>query len=193
ICISVQRVFVHAKIFDSWTDKFVSSARSLKKGDPENETTQLSSLIDTASAERIEKWVNEAVENNAKLLCGGIRDKSFFDATVLTNVDPELPVASEEAFGPVAVIERFDDFGDAVGAANQSKYGLQAGVFTQDLANANFAAEHLEFGSVIVNDVPSFRVDNMPYGGTKNSGFGREGVRYAMEEMTELRLIVTEP
>lgn len=192
VCISVQRIFVHEMHFDSWTDQFVSRARSLKTGDPLDEETDLSVMIDEASAKRAESWVNEAVDNGAKLLCGGKRDGAVFDATVLTGTDPEMQIVTEEAFAPVAIVEQFADFGEAVAAANQSKYGLQAGVFTNDLKNARYGIENLEYGGVIVNDVPTFRVDNMPYGGSKDSGFGREGVRYAMEEMTEPRIAVWE-
>lgn len=190
VCISVQRVFVHEKIFDEWTEKFVESARKLKKGNPLDEKTNFSVMIDEKAAQRTEKWVNEAVENGAKLLTGGKRENTFFEPTVLTETSNEMRVVSEEVFAPVAVIEKFSDFEEAVLMANDSKYGLQAGVFTQNLTNANYAAENLEFGGVIINDLPIFRVDNMPYGGVKDSGFGREGVRYAMEEMSEIRLVV---
>jgi glyceraldehyde-3-phosphate dehydrogenase (NADP+) len=190
VCISVQRVFVHEKIFDEWTEKFVESARILKKGNPLDEKTNFSVMIDEKAAQRTEKWVNEAVENGAKLLTGGKRENTFFEPTVLTETTNEMRVVSEEVFAPVAIIEKFSDFEEAVFTANDSKYGLQAGVFTQNLTNANFAAENLEFGGVIINDLPTFRVDNMPYGGVKSSGFGREGVRYAMEEMSEIRIVV---
>jgi acyl-CoA reductase-like NAD-dependent aldehyde dehydrogenase len=147
-------------------------------------------MIDEAAAKRAESWVREAVDNGAKLLCGGKRAGSLLPATVLTETHPEMRVVSEEIFAPVAVIEKFADFGSALDSANQTKYGLQAGVFTGDLGRAREAAQRLEFGGVLINDVPTFRVDNMPYGGIKLSGFGREGVRYAMEEMTEIKLII---
>jgi acyl-CoA reductase-like NAD-dependent aldehyde dehydrogenase len=191
VCISVQRVYIHERLFDSWTNAFVEKARSLKKGDPLDESTQLSVMIDEDAAKRAQSWITEAVENKATLLCGNTREGSMLDATVLTNTDPEMRVVAEEVFAPVAVVERFSDFGEAVDIANNSKYGLQAGVFTNNLRNANHAAENLEYGGIILNDVPIFRVDNMPYGGSKESGFGREGVRYAMEEMSEVRLIVS--
>lgn len=190
VCISVQRVFIHEKIFENWTEKFVEIARNLKKGNPLDETTELSVMIDEKAAERAQNWVTEAKENGAKILCGNTREKSFLDATVMTNTNPEMRVVSEEIFAPVVVVEKFSDFAEAVSMANHSKFGLQAGVFTNDLSNAKFAAENLETGGVIINDVPTFRVDNMPYGGVKDSGFGREGVRYAMEEMSEIRLVV---
>ncbi|MEP7075356.1 MAG: aldehyde dehydrogenase family protein [Acidobacteriota bacterium] len=190
VCISVQRIYIHEKLFDDWVSSFVVGARTLKKGDPASDDTLLSVMIDQRAVKRVSDWVSEAVDNGAEILCGGTLDGSMLDATVLTNTDPEMHIVSEEAFGPVVVVEKFSDFREAVDKANHGKYGLQAGVFSQDLANVNYAAENLEYGGVIVNDVPTFRVDNMPYGGVKDSGFGREGVRYAMEEMTEQRLIV---
>lgn len=192
VCISVQRIFVQDRIFDRWTGEFVRRAKSLKKGDPLDEATELSVMIDEASAKRAELWVKEATDNGAKLLCGGIREGAVLDPTALTDTDPEMRIVSEEAFAPIAVVERFADFEAAVDAANHSRYGLQAGVFTNDLSNMRYGIENLEYGGVIINDVPTFRVDNMPYGGSKDSGFGREGVRYAMEEMTELRVAVWE-
>jgi len=190
VCISVQRVYIHEKIFDKWTEKFVENAKNLRKGNPLDEQTDLSAMIDEKAAEKAQAWVEEAVANGAEILCGNTRDKALLDATVLTNTNAEMRVVAEEIFAPVAVVEKFSDFREAVDLANNTKYGLQAGVFTNDLRNTQFASDHLEYGGVIINDVPTFRVDNMPYGGTKDSGFGREGVRYAMEEMSEIRLIV---
>jgi acyl-CoA reductase-like NAD-dependent aldehyde dehydrogenase len=190
ICISVQRVYVHEKIFDEWTEKFVERARKLKTGNPLDESTELSVMIDEDAAEKAAKWIEEAAQNDAEILCGGKRDGAMLAATVLTGTNPEMRVVSEEIFAPVATVEKFSDFEEAVDMSNQTKYGLQAGVFTNDFRNANYAAENLEYGGVIINDVPTFRVDNMPYGGAKDSGFGREGVCYAMEEMSETRLIV---
>ncbi len=190
VCISVQRVYVHEKIFDQWTEKFVEKTQKLRKGNPLDESTQLSVMIEENAAKRAQNWIDEAVKADTELLCGGTRDGAMLDATVLTNTNSEMRVVSEEIFAPVAVVEKFSDFAEAVDLSNQTKYGLQAGVFTQNLSNANYASENLEYGGVIVNDVPTFRVDNMPYGGVKQSGFGREGVRYAMEEMSEIRLIV---
>ena len=192
VCISVQRAYVHSSLFDSWTSELANRARNLRIGDPLDENTQLSVMIDEAAAKRAEEWVQEAVDNGAELLTGGKCDGSMLDATVLTNTTPEMRVVAEEVFAPVMVVERFDHFDDVVAMANDTKYGLQAGVFTHDQANVRKAAENLEFGGVIINDAPNFRVDNMPYGGIKDSGFGREGVRYAMDEMTELRLVVEE-
>jgi acyl-CoA reductase-like NAD-dependent aldehyde dehydrogenase len=190
VCISVQRVFIHDRIFDRWTEKFIESARKLKKGNPLDEETELSSMINAQAAEKAQAWVTEAAANGARILCGNTRERALLDATVVTNTNPEMRVASEEIFAPVATVEKSSDFEEAVDLANNTKYGLQAGVFTNDLRNVQYASDNLEYGGVVINDVPTFRVDNMPYGGTKDSGFGREGVRYAMEEMSEIRLIV---
>lgn len=193
VCISVQRIFVHEAQFDRWLNAFAECAKKLKKGDPSEEATEIGVMIDEHAAIRAENWVKEAVEGGALVVCGGARSGNMLDPTVLTKTNPEMMVVAEEAFAPIAVVESFSRFENAVELANLGQYGLQAGVFTNDLGNASFAARHLEYGSVIINDVPTFRVDNMPYGGVKSSGFGREGVRYAMEEMTEMRLIVTQP
>ena len=192
VCISVQRAYVHASIFDEWTSSLVERAKALKVGDPLDEATQLSVMADEAAARRAESWVREAVDNGAKLLSGGGRSGAMLEATVLTNTSPEMRVVAEEIFAPVVVVERFERFGEAIDMANNTRYGLQAGVFSNDHENIAMACEALDFGGVIVNDAPIFRVDNMPYGGVKESGFGREGVRYAMDEMTELKLIVEE-
>jgi acyl-CoA reductase-like NAD-dependent aldehyde dehydrogenase len=190
VCISVQRVYIHENIFDRWRDRFIDKARDLKKGNPLDERTELSSMIDEKAAEKAQNRVTEAERNGARVLCGNNRDGALLEATVLTDTNPEMRVVAEEIFAPVAVVEKFSDFREAVDLANNTKYGLQAGVFTNNLKNMQYAADNLEYGGVIVNDVPMFRVDNMPYGGVKDSGFGREGVRYAMEEMSEVRLIV---
>ncbi len=190
VCISVQRIYIHEKIFAEWTEKFAASATKLKRGNPLEQATQLSVMIDEAAAKRAESWMNEATENGAKILSGGKRDGAFLDATIITDTNPEMRVVSEEVFAPIVMVEKFSEFEEAVDLANQSKYGLQAGVFTNNLANVAYASENLACGGMIINDVPTFRVDNMPYGGVKQSGFGREGVRYAMEEMSEIRLIV---
>lgn len=190
VCISVQRIYIHEKIFDTWTEKFIEKTRNLKKGNPLDETTEISVMIDEEAAEKAQKRITEAKDIGAEILCGNMREGAMLDPTVITKTNPEMRVVSEEIFAPVAVVEKFSDFEEAVSMANNSKFGLQAGVFTNDLRNMQFAADNLETGGVIINDVPTFRVDNMPYGGVKDSGFGREGVRYAMEEMSEIRLIV---
>lgn len=190
VCISVQRIFVHNDLFDEWTERFVENTGKLKFGDPANDDTDISVMIDEASAKRAESWIKEATDNGAKKLFGGERSESYLPPTVLTETSPEMKIVSEEAFAPVVVIEKAPGLEDAVDMANSGKYGLQAGVFTDGLQGAITAAGKLEYGGVIINDVPTFRVDNMPYGGVKDSGFGREGIRYAMDEMTEPRLIV---
>jgi acyl-CoA reductase-like NAD-dependent aldehyde dehydrogenase len=192
VCISVQRVYVHSLKIDDWTSEFIKRSQGLKRGDPLEEKTQVSVMIDRAAAERSEAWIKEAIDNGAKLLAGGTRDGSFIEPTILTDTDPEMRVVVEEVFAPIVVVEKFDNFSDAIDMANNSKYGLQAGVFSNDQRNIDLAVDRLEYGGVIINDAPIFRVDNMPYGGMKESGFGREGVRYAMDDMSEIKLIVSD-
>ena len=189
-CISVQRMYVHEKIFDEFMDKFVSATKALKLGDPMLEDTDVGPVIDDHSAERIESWINEALEKGATLITGGGRDGRMIEPTVLTGVPKDANVSCSEVFGPVVQIERYSSFDLALELANDTRYGLQAGLFTKDMKKAFKAYEALEVGGVIVNDYPSFRVENMPYGGVKDSGVGREGLRYAIEEMTELKLMV---
>ncbi len=189
-CISAQRIFVHQQVAENFTSELIARAREMKTGDPLDEATQLSPMIDEDAAKRVESWIKEAINGGARLLCGGSRKGNLIDATLLENVTSEMRVCAEEVFAPVATITRFSDFSEALKMANDTRYGLQAGVFTRDLRRAFKAAEQLEFGGVIINDAPNFRADNMPYGGVKQSGAGREGVRYAMEEMTEPRMIV---
>lgn len=190
VCISVQRIFVHGSIFEKWLERFVEQAEKLVFGDPNDSSTEISVMIDEPAAIRTENWISEAIESGAKLICGGKRQGKFMQPTILTDTDRTMKVVAEEAFAPVVIVERSSSFEEALEMANDGKYGLQAGVFTADLHHAKLAADRLEYGGVIINDVPSFRVDNMPYGGMKESGFGREGVKYAMEEMTEPRLII---
>jgi acyl-CoA reductase-like NAD-dependent aldehyde dehydrogenase len=193
VCISAQRLIIHEQVAEAFTTQLVERARRLRTGDPLDEATELSTMIDEAAARRAESWIDEAVSGGARLLCGGARRGSLLEATVLTDTHSEMRVCSEEVFAPVATIQTFSDFTDALSEANHTRYGLQAGVFTRDMNHAFRASETLEFGGVMINDAPAFRVDNMPYGGVKLSGAGREGVRYAMEEMTEPRLIVIDP
>ncbi len=189
-CISVQRIIVHESIYEQMRLTLRGRASRLVAGDPLDERTFLGPMISLDDAKRIEQWVAEAVAAGARVLCGGRRDGAFFEATILENVPRDQRVNCVEAFGPVATIQPFTDFNDALRVVNDSEYGLQAGVFTNNLDHAWLAFRELEVGGVIVNDVPSFRVDHMPYGGVKASGFGREGVRYAMEEMAEMKLLV---
>ncbi|HKR02190.1 MAG TPA: aldehyde dehydrogenase family protein [Pyrinomonadaceae bacterium] len=193
VCISAQRILLHERIAEEWTARFVERAQNLRTGDPLDEATELSVMINEEAARRAESWIKEAVGAGARLLCGGKSVGALLEATVLTDVHAEMRVCSEEVFAPVATIQTFKDFADALAEANHTRYGLQAGVFTRDMGRAFRAAGALEFGGVMINDAPAFRVDNMPYGGVKLSGAGREGVRYAMEEMTEPRMIVLDP
>ncbi len=189
-CIKVQRIFAHESLYAELRKRFVAATKRLKAGDPKRRDTFLGPLIDEASAKRLEEWIGEARKAGAKLLCGGRREGNRLEASVLENVPREARLNALEAFGPVVTLAPFADFDEALARVNDSDYGLQAGVFTNDLAHAMRAWDELETGGVVVNDVPSFRVDNMPYGGVKRSGLGREGVRYAMEDMTERRLMV---
>ena len=189
-CISVQRVIAHREIYDALKQRLVQRASALKAGDPLDEQTFLGPLITEADAQRIAQWVDEAAAAGARVVCGGQRHGAFYDATYLENVDPRQKISCVEVFGPVATLQPFDTFEEAVRIANDSVYGLQCGVFTRDLHHAYYAYEQLDVGGVVVNDMPSFRVDSMPYGGVKLSGQGREGVRYAIEKMTEPKLLV---
>lgn len=189
-CISVQRIYVHEKIFDKFLDKFIEETGKLKLGDPMLEATDVGPVIDSGSADRIMKWIEEALGSGAQLLTGGRREGSLIEPTVLTDVPPDCQVSCNEIFGPVVHVERYTDFDDVLRSVNSSRYGLQAGVFTKDMKKAFKAYNTLEVGGVVVNDYPSFRVENMPYGGVKDSGVGKEGLRYAIEEMTELKLMV---
>ncbi|QDH70481.1 aldehyde dehydrogenase family protein [Marilutibacter alkalisoli] len=189
-CISVQRIYAHADIYDKLRRKLKAAVAKLPMGDPRDEKTFIGPVIDEDSAKRIETWIDEARACGAKKLVGGKRSGNMLPATLIENVPRTTALHREEAFGPVAAIEAFEDFEDALDSVNDSDFGLQAGVFTGSLAHAMRAWDRLEVGGVVIGDVPSFRVDNMPYGGVKNSGLGREGVRYAIEDMTEPRLLV---
>jgi acyl-CoA reductase-like NAD-dependent aldehyde dehydrogenase len=189
-CIGVQRIFVQEDFYDRFRDAFVAAAKNLVAGDPKDEKTFVGPMIDEKEAKRLDDWVQEAVKSGARLLCGGKRDKAMLEATVLENVDPSDKVSCMEAFGPVALLQKYKTFDEAITYVNDSVFGLQAGLFTYDVRKAMKAWDELDVGGVVVGDVPSFRVDNMPYGGVKDSGLGREGIRYAIEDMTELRLMV---
>ncbi len=189
-CIGVQRIIVHENIYDDLKAKLADRANKLIAGDPLNEETFLGPMITENDAKRMEEWVSEAVEGGAKVVCGGKRDGVFYAATILENVDPKNRISCIEAFGPVAVMQPFSNFKKAIEIANDSIYGLQAGVFTKNIDHAMYAYNELEVGGVVINDVPSIRVDNMPYGGVRDSGLGREGVKFAMEDMSEIKLLV---
>jgi acyl-CoA reductase-like NAD-dependent aldehyde dehydrogenase len=189
ICISIQRIFLHKKIYDRFMADLVEATKKLKMGDPMDEQTDVGPMINLGAAEQIEEWLNEAVENGARIVCGGGRDGAMVAPTILEKVKPELRISRLEAFAPVVVVYPYTDFEEALNGVNNSIYGLQAGVFTRDLNKAFKAYETLDVGGVIVNDIPTFRIDHMPYGGIKESGFGREGLKYAIEEMTEMKLM----
>jgi acyl-CoA reductase-like NAD-dependent aldehyde dehydrogenase len=189
-CISVQRVFVHEQVLEEFTELFVRHAARLRVGDPADPATDLGPMIDDAAAARIESWVDSAVSDGGRILLGGKRDGAVYPPTVLTDVPDAARLCQDEAFAPVAVLSAVSDFDEAIRRVNDSAFGLQAGVFTSDVWNSWRAFERLEVGGVVLNDSPTYRVDHMPYGGVKDSGLGREGIRYAMEDMTELRLLV---
>ncbi len=189
-CIGVQRIYVHESLYDQLKRKFVNKTRKLKAGDPKKKDTFLGPMISADAAERLHGWILDAKKAGARVLCGGKRNGAMLDATVLENVPADAQVSCQEAFGPVALLAPFHSFDDAIALVNDSEYGLQAGVFSNDLTHTLQAWDQLEQGGVVVGDIPSFRVDNMPYGGIKRSGLGREGIRYAIEDMTELRLMV---
>ncbi len=189
-CIGVQRIIIHESIYDEMKNRLVEATKKLIKGDPKDEKTFIGPMITEKEAMRLESWIQEAVEQGAKILCGGSREGALLDATLLENVPRSAKIYCKEAFGPVAVLSRFSDFKEALDEVNDSIYGLQAGIFTRDLYKMQEAWNTLEVGGVVIGDIPSWRVDHMPYGGVKESGFGREGIRFAMEEMTEIRLLI---
>jgi glyceraldehyde-3-phosphate dehydrogenase (NADP+) len=189
-CISTQRILVHESLQDEFTERYVAAVRKLRTGDPMAETTDVGPMIDQANAERAEAWIAEAVAAGATLATGGTRRGAVLEPAVLLDTTSGMRVNCEELFAPVTTVRPYDDFDDALSTVNDSPYGLQAGLFTHDIRRILHAFERLEVGGLVVNDVPGFRVDHMPYGGVKASGYGREGVKYAIEEMTELRLLM---
>jgi glyceraldehyde-3-phosphate dehydrogenase (NADP+) len=190
VCISVQRLFVHEDVWDAFMDRFLAGVGTLKLGDPLDPTTDVGPMVDAHQAERTQRWVDEAVAMGGKVLAGGSAQGTFFPPTVLTDVPVSAQVCSNEAFAPLVVAFPFRDMADAFARVNDSMFGLQTGVFTNELMGAWRAFHELEVGGVIVNDVPTYRIDHMPYGGVKDSGLGREGLRWAIEDMTEVRIMV---
>ena len=190
VCIAVQRVYIHEKVFEQVTERLIRDAEALVIGDPRDENTDIGPMIYEDAAKRVENWVNDAEKRGAKILTGGSRDKKIYVPTILTRVPKDSPVMRKEIFGPVIAVEPYKNFKQAVQMVDDSVYGLQAGVFTKDINRILHAFNNIEAGGIIVNDVPTYRVDSMPYGGVKESGFSREGVKYAIEEMTEMRLLV---
>lgn len=189
-CVSVQRIIAHESVAEELRGRLVEAVGDLSSGNPRDRDVFIGPVIDEDAAERITSWIQEAVEAGAEVLVGGQREGSMVQATVLQGAPRDAKVCSEEIFGPVTVLSTFSDFDDALEQVNDSRYGLQAGVFTNDLRRMHRAWDRLDVGGVVINDVPSFRVDHMPYGGVKMSGIGREGVRSAIEHMTEVRLLV---
>ena len=189
-CIGVQRILIHRAVYVQFREMLVARTKTLVAGDPKDRETFIGPMISEGEAKRLDGWIQEAVAAGATLLCGGKRDGAMLEATLLEGVKRETKLNIEEAFGPVAFLIPFGTFGEALDIVNDSKFGLQAGIFTRDLFEALDAWDKLDVGGVIINDVPSYRVDNMPYGGVKDSGLGREGVRFAMEDMTEIRNLV---
>jgi acyl-CoA reductase-like NAD-dependent aldehyde dehydrogenase len=188
-CISLQRSFVHESVFDDYVNGLVSGAKQLRIGHPYEDSTDVSSLIDEKAAIRVEEWIQQAVGAGARLLCGGKRKYATIEPAVLVDVPASARISCDEVFGPVVAVYKYRQLEDAVAEVNNTPYGLQAGIFTNNVARAFSTARKLQFGGVMINDIPSFRMDHMPYGGAKHSGLGREGPRYAIEEMTEAKLI----
>ncbi len=189
-CIGVQRIIIHADIYDRFRDMLVAKTRTLVAGDPKDRKTFIGPMISEKEAASLEGWIEEAVANGAKLLVGGKREGAMLEATLLEGVDRAASAYREEAFGPLAILSKFTEWNDALAEINDSKFGLQAGLFTRDINQVLEAWDRLDVGGVVVNDVSSYRVDNMPYGGVKDSGLGREGIRFAMEDMSEIRNLV---
>ena len=190
VCISIQRILVHADIYSDVKKKLVAKLKKIKAADPSLDTTLVGPMIKEAEALRLKKWVDKAEKKGAKILNGGVLSKNIFEPTLLENVDEASEVYKDEAFGPVAILEKYKDFEAGISTINKSRFGLQAGVYTQNLNKMLYAWDHLHVGGVIINDIPTFRVDNMPYGGVKDSGLGREGIQSAIRDMQEERLLV---
>ena len=189
-CISVQRIFVHESVYDSFLKTFLAKVREMKLGDPLDTQTVLGPLIDEGAALRVEEWIGEAVEKGGRLVQGGTRKGAYLDATVLTDVNSSMKVCSQEVFGPLVTVTPYQQLDEAIAEVNRSAYGLQAGIFSTNVNSVFHVFRELEVGAVLANEIPTFRADHMPYGGVKDSGLGREGVRYAIEDMTELKLLV---
>tara|TARA_B100000674_G_scaffold44090_1_gene30493 strand:- start:8646 stop:10067 length:1422 start_codon:yes stop_codon:yes gene_type:complete len=190
VCIHTQRIYVHEKIFDAFTRQFIQKIKNMQAGNPLDDNTEVSVVIDEQNAQRINDWINEAIEMGATLLYGGKREGNFIQPTVLSDTNKKMKVNCMEVFGPVVVLEKIRSFDEGIKEINDTDFGLQAGVFTNNINEMNRAFNQIEVGGVIINDVPTFRVDHMPYGGIKNSGLGREGVKYAILDMMEPRILV---
>jgi acyl-CoA reductase-like NAD-dependent aldehyde dehydrogenase len=189
VCISVQNIFSQRKIHDPFLEKFVQASKDMVVGDPLDERVDVGPMIDLKEVDRIDSWVHDALEEGAQVLAGGRREGCVYWPTVLGNVKPEMKIVAQEAFAPVASVIDYDDFEDALQQANSTEFGLQAGIFTRDIHRVLKATRYLNFGGVIINDTPAFRADHMPYGGNRRSGIGREGVRFAIEDMTNIQMV----
>jgi acyl-CoA reductase-like NAD-dependent aldehyde dehydrogenase len=189
VCISVQRIYSQKQVYEPFSEKFVKATEAMVVGDPLDERVDVGPMIDSKEVDRIEGWVNEAQTSGAKVLTGGKREGAVYYPTVLAGVSEDMKVVAEEAFAPVASIISSDDFESALRQANDTKFGLQVGVFTKDIDRVFQAVKRLNFGGVIINDTPNFRADHMPYGGNRQSGLGREGLKFAMEDMTNIQLV----
>ncbi|MBD8498899.1 aldehyde dehydrogenase family protein [Paenibacillus sp. CAU 1523] len=189
VCISLQRIYVHEQVYEAFCELFITQTAKLRVGNPLEEQTDISAMIHADELERIEAWVQEAVAQGARIGYGGQRDGSTWEPTVLLNVTPDMNVSCKETFAPVVSIVKYRDLDEAIALTNNSAFGLNIGIYTNNIDRAFYAARALEAGAVIINDIPTFRLDHMPYGGVKDSGYGREGVKYAVEEMTELKFV----
>jgi acyl-CoA reductase-like NAD-dependent aldehyde dehydrogenase len=190
VCIHLQRLYIHAQVYHEFLELFISYVNKIVEGDPLDIGTDIAPLIDLKNALRVEDWVNQSIQEGASLICGGVRRDNYYPPTVLADTNNSMKVCAQEVFGPVVTVQSVNSIESAIEQINQSRYGLQAGIFTDSIDEMNFAYESLEVGGVVINDIPTFRVDHMPYGGVKDSGLGREGIKYAIEEMTEPRLLI---
>jgi glyceraldehyde-3-phosphate dehydrogenase (NADP+) len=188
-CIGVQRMFIHEKVFDDYVKKFVDKTKTIKVGNQLDESTDMGAMINEREAKRVEEWVNDAIKQGGKILTGGKRNGNFYDPTVMTDVPESAKLAVEEVFGPVVLMYKYNDLDDAIRRSNSVNYGLHAAIFTQDVNKAFKAVYELDFGSVIVNDSTDYRLDEMPFGGVKNSGLGREGIKFSLLEQTEPKVV----
>ncbi|MCX6166288.1 MAG: aldehyde dehydrogenase family protein [Ignavibacteriae bacterium] len=189
-CISVQRVFVHTNIYKEFEKLLLEETKKVKFGNPFEDDTLVGPMINETEAKRVEQWIQEAKDTNGKILCGGKREKAMLEPTIISNAKKEININAKEVFAPLLTLKEFDDFKRAVKEVDDSDFGLQAGVFTINIQNAFYAYENIEVGGVVINDVPTYRMDSMPYGGAKQSGIGKEGIKYAIEEMTERKILV---
>ncbi|WP_318508700.1 aldehyde dehydrogenase family protein [Bacillus sp. T3] len=190
VCISLQRIYVHEDVYEKFVEKFVEATKNLKLGDPLDSTTDISVLISTKDVQRTMDWIEEARANGAKIAIGGASEGNIVYPSVILDADSSLKVSCQEVFAPIVLINKIKSVDEAFNLVNDSRYGLQAGIYTENIKNALDAAEKLHVGGVMINDIPTFRVDHMPYGGVKESGTGREGIKYAIEEMTEMKLVI---